>query len=156
MPPSKYGKPRVPRDPSKAMGGRPSLYRPEYCDLLIAHMKEGLTIESFGAVCTPNVSIRSVYNWLDEHPAFAEARVIGEAHMSLFYTKMTRAMAVGKLEGNPTALIWLTKNTIGWRNEKHVTVSGVPGGAPITTRALSRDEMEKRYAELIAKAVAAK
>jgi hypothetical protein len=77
--------------------GRKSTYKPGYCELLVHHMKEGGTLESFGAKTTPYVSTQTVYNWLDQHPDFFDAKKQGEPLRILFYESMAKTMSLGQL-----------------------------------------------------------
>jgi hypothetical protein len=56
--------------------GRPSEYKPEYADKLIEHMREGDSFETFGAIV--GKSRRTLYNWIDTHEDFKEAKEVGE------------------------------------------------------------------------------
>lgn len=57
--------------------GRPSLYESEYATMLVDHMAEGLSFESFGGRIS--VSRATLYTWLDLHPDFLDAKSIGES-----------------------------------------------------------------------------
>ena len=52
-------------------GGHPTDYKPEYCDLVIEHMKKGKSVRSFAALC--DVCFKTVYNWMDKFPEFLSA-----------------------------------------------------------------------------------
>lgn len=66
--------------------GRPTLYRPEYCEQLIAHRKQGLSFESFAAVV--GVGRNTLYEWEKAHEEFrdAKARALGEC--LIFHEKL--------------------------------------------------------------------
>lgn len=51
-------------------------FRPEYCEMLVSHMSEGRSFETFGAKI--NVSAGTLYLWTKNEPLFAEAKKIGE------------------------------------------------------------------------------
>jgi len=51
-------------------------YKPEYDQLLIDHLSQGLSLGSFNV--PGNVSYRTIINWTKEYKSFAEARDIGE------------------------------------------------------------------------------
>lgn len=76
--------------------GRPKIpFKPEYCGLLIEHMREGGSLEAFGArVGCCKDTIRS---WLDEHPDFSAARKEGFPHLESFYQNLGKTMASGQL-----------------------------------------------------------
>lgn len=49
-----------------------SKYKPEYCEMLIEYMRDGGTIQTFGA--TIDVTRATIYNWIDEHEDFKAAK----------------------------------------------------------------------------------
>jgi transposase len=51
--------------------GRPSLYKPEYCEEVIALGKIGKSVEAIGAIL--GVGTKTLYNWRDENPEFLHA-----------------------------------------------------------------------------------
>ena len=91
--------------------GRPSLYRPEYCDKLIDWAKQGLGYESFASV--PGVSIQTLYDWEKAHPEFLEAKKKAQAHLMAWWE---RAGIKGEI---PTGTwIFNMKNRFGWRDRQ--------------------------------------
>jgi hypothetical protein len=52
--------------------GRPSEYKPEYCDLIIDEMSNGYSFEA----CAPLVGVHkdTLYEWCKVHPEFSDAR----------------------------------------------------------------------------------
>ena len=75
--------------------GAPTLYREQFCDMLIEHMKHGNTFESFGALVRCGVA--TLYNWQAAHPDFLEARKLGMSYLRKFYEDMGRTIATGQL-----------------------------------------------------------
>ncbi len=63
-------KPVNKKKPAAKMG-RPTEYRPEYCQQLITHMAKGGSFESFGA--DANCHRGTLYDWEAAHPDFADA-----------------------------------------------------------------------------------
>lgn len=51
--------------------GRPSKYKPEYCEAVEAWGKEGLSITEMAAEL--NVTRQTLYIWADQHPEFFDA-----------------------------------------------------------------------------------
>ena len=51
--------------------GRPSLYKPEYCEEVIALGKIGKSVEAIGALL--GVGTKTLYNWRDQHEDFLHA-----------------------------------------------------------------------------------
>lgn len=60
-----------------------SKYKQEHCDLLIEHMAQGYSFESFGAVI--KVGRNTLYLWAREIPDFREAKEVGEAMALKFF-----------------------------------------------------------------------
>lgn len=57
--------------------GRPTLYRPEYCDMVIEHMGKGHSLTAFAGLIRVNVD--TIYEWQARRPDFSEAVTIGRA-----------------------------------------------------------------------------
>lgn len=97
--------------------GRESKYKPEFCEMLIEHMREGLTFGSFAAVAKVNRD--TLFEWLKGHPDFAHAKSLGEPELLLFDEKILRGMSLGKIAGaNVAAHIFKIKNCHGWRDRQ--------------------------------------
>ncbi len=100
--------------------GQPTKYKPEYCQLIIEHLKGGKSIETFPA--TIDVSRDSIYEWEKKHPDFSysikKARMLSQDHYeNLGYMGMT-----GLIEGfNATVWIFIMKNRFGWRDKTEIT-----------------------------------
>lgn len=52
-------------------GGRPTSYKPEYCQQVIDHCTTGKSIKSFAS--SIDVHIDTIYAWESAHPEFSEA-----------------------------------------------------------------------------------
>jgi len=55
--------------------GRPTKYKPEYCELVIEHMKKGKSLRSFCA--RVDVIPANVYSWIEKFPDFRNAVELG-------------------------------------------------------------------------------
>ncbi len=66
--------------------GRPSKYKPEYCQSLIEHMSEGLSFESYAGLC--DCSIDTLYEWAKVQSEFSEAKRIGASKSMLFWERL--------------------------------------------------------------------
>lgn len=67
-------------------GGRPTTYKPEYCDQVIDYMGKGHSLTGFAGHI--RMSRDTMYEWMAVHPEFSDAVHRG------------RAARVDKLEGN--------------------------------------------------------
>ena len=99
--------------------GRPSSFKPEYCQMLIDHMSEGLSVESFGGLigCCRD----TVFRWAKEHQDFSDAKKVGEAQRLIFSEKLGIDLMNGKSKGKDGAWAFWMKNTAGWRDRHEVT-----------------------------------
>lgn len=66
-----FARTTMPAHLTRPMAGRPSEYRPEYCELVIDKMSEGLSLTAFAGFI--RVSRDTVYEWIKRHPAFSDA-----------------------------------------------------------------------------------
>ena len=96
--------------------GRPTDYRPEFCELLVEKMKEGNSLASFAV--DVGVSRDTCYDWMKAQPDFLYAYKRGQDCALEFWEKMLKRCAMGiplKIDGvvyknyNVTAMIFLMK-----------------------------------------------
>ena len=72
--------------PSTRPIGRPTKYKPEYCEMLIEHMSGGLSFESFAGVI--NVNQDTLHEWVKVWPEFSEAKKLAFAKCQLWWEKV--------------------------------------------------------------------
>ena len=84
----------------------PTLYKPEYCKQLIAHMGKGFSFQSFGA--DAKVSFKTLYNWEKEYPEFAQAKEDGLAANLKFMEKCGIEAITGGAKGVSAAIFCFT------------------------------------------------
>jgi transposase len=103
----------------KNKGGRPTKYKPEYCELLVEHLKQGYSFETFGAIA--GVFKEALYDWVAKYPEFSNAKKEGTLLGQHFWEKMGTAGAMGKIQGfNVTAWIFNMKNRYNWRDKRDI------------------------------------
>ncbi len=107
--------------------GRPTKYKPAYCEEVISLMGEGL---SFMAACASlGVHRTTAYDWVKEYPDFAAAHELGRGKRVLFLER-----DLLKAESGPqvTSRIFALKNAAPeeWR-DKHEHEHGGKGGGPL-------------------------
>lgn len=125
-----------------ASPGQPDKYQKKFCALLIDHMKEGYTFESFGAIAC--VGRATLYRWLEKHPEFKRAHEEGWCHSLFFHDKMGRAGMAGKIPGFMTGP-WAMrmKNMFGWRDKHEVDHKSSDGSmSQIDLSELSDEDLE--------------
>ena len=76
------------QEPMSDKVGRPTDYKPEYCEMLIEHMSEGYSFESFGGVI--EVSERVLYDWEKAHKEFLHSKEIGVQKSMVWWEKVGR------------------------------------------------------------------
>lgn len=81
------------------VGGRPTKYRPEYCEEVQDFCAGGLSLTAFAGKI--GVSRRTIAHWCEAHPEFADACEIAKAKAALWYEAQARQVAKG--EGGPGA-----------------------------------------------------
>lgn len=114
----------------KAKDGRPSKYKPEYCQLLIDHMSKGLSFETFGAVI--NVNRDTIFEWVKVHKDFSDAKIEAIAKCQLFWENLgvehilnvTKSQSEGGVTKSGSkslnASVWIfnMKNRFKWRDKQ--------------------------------------
>lgn len=75
--------------------GAPTAYKPEYCRMLVEHMKGGGAFETFGAEI--EVCAQTLYGWAERHEEFLEAKRTGELLAYRWYQAIAQAMLTGTL-----------------------------------------------------------
>lgn len=99
--------------------GRPSDYKPEYCNAVIEHMKEGASLTSFAA--SINCARSTINVWMEANPEFSEAVKAGKAKCAAWWESIGRKNAV-EGGGNATLVIFGLKNMAGddWREKQEI------------------------------------
>jgi hypothetical protein len=87
--------------------GRPTDYRPEFCQMLVDHMKQGFSFKSFGAII--DVCETTITSWASTHDDFLAAKTKGKSFERLYWEKLhNKCSDTG--EGSASAIIWAQKN----------------------------------------------
>jgi hypothetical protein len=71
------------KKPKYKRPGQPTLYKPEYCQALIDHLRNGDSYTTFAAFC--DVCLDTLYHWEQAHPEFLEAKKKGWAHYQKYW-----------------------------------------------------------------------
>ena len=87
--------------------GRPTKYKPEYCQMLIDWMREGRSFYTFATVVEVNQD--TLAEWVNVHIDFSDAKKRGrDLEMKWWDDLHRRCAATG--QGNITAIVWAQKN----------------------------------------------
>lgn len=102
--------------------GRPTKYKPEYCERIIELSSDGKSI----AQCCADLKISrdTWHEWKKNHTDFSDAVKKAEQLRETWWTQMGLAAMTGKakvngeiVKVNSTMFIWLSKNVVGWRDK---------------------------------------
>ncbi len=81
--------------------GRPITYKPEYDDMLVEHMSQGLSFQCFGGVL--NTSQDTVQYWKEKFPSFLQAYKIGKAKRRIRDEQLLEEYNRGNMKTGNTA-----------------------------------------------------
>lgn len=110
--------------------GRPSKYDEKYCEMLVDHMAEGYSFESFAAVI--DVNRDTLYEWAKVHPVFSDAKKRGFDQSLFVWEKFGIAGLWGSKDSSFNAAVWIfnMKNRHNWKDK--VEHTGDDDDAPIS------------------------
>jgi hypothetical protein len=75
--------------------GRPTKYKEEYCEMLIEHMAEGYSFESFGGII--EVDETTLYEWEKSHKEFSLSKNIGTQKSMVWWEKIGRKGMINEI-----------------------------------------------------------
>lgn len=94
--------------------GRPTEYKPEYCQKLIEFGNTGKSFEAFGSIV--GVSKQTLYTWCKEYPEFLDAKRVAKSHGRNALEDML--IRSGRYQGgNPTPYMYLLKSCHNLRDD---------------------------------------
>jgi hypothetical protein len=104
--------------PGAAPVGRPSLYKPEYCQAVVDAMSTGISLTAFAA--TIGVDKQSVYEWQSRHSEFSHAVARAKVARLLF---LERKLLNARYGAQASASIFALKNADPqeWRDMRSVS-----------------------------------
>ena len=101
--------------------GRPTKYDQKYDEMLIEHMAQGYSFESFAGIIEVNQD--TLHEWKKFHPTFTEAKKIAFAKCQVFWEKMGITGAWSDPKGlNLNTGVWVfnMKNRFKWSDRLEV------------------------------------
>lgn len=102
-------------------GGRPTKYKPEFCEVVIRVGEQGDTITAMAEAC--DVHRETLHDWMEAHQEFSAAVKRGLQKAQAWWERKGLEMAVGIEDGgNPTTYIFNMKNRFkeDWRDKHEV------------------------------------
>jgi transposase-like protein len=97
--------------------GRPSLYRPEYCEAVIDYMGQGYSLSAFAG--SIKVNKKTIYDWMQAHSEFSNA--VSRAQMTRVAALEVKLLRSTK-GASTTASIFALRNAdpTEWRDVRSV------------------------------------
>jgi hypothetical protein len=96
--------------------GRPTTYKPEYCEMLIDHMSSGLSFESFAGVVRSTK--QTLYSWCHNFPEFLDAKSQATELCRLWWEQAGRnGMFMGGKDNPFQSAIWVYNMKCRFRDE---------------------------------------
>lgn len=121
-------------------GGRPSDYKPEYCEKVVEYCGEGFTLTSFCAEI--DIGKETVYRWIDTHKEFRDACSRARQKMQQWWEKKLR-VGIGDKNYNANAIV----NVMGLLTEdfrplaQRIELTGAEGGPLQIKRSVTDDQL---------------
>ncbi len=130
--------------------GRPTDYKPEYCDQIVDLMEQGYSVTA--AAGKMRVTRQTVYNWAEAHDEFFNALNLGRSLAAVWWEEKAIELASGKGEGNPTIVVFGLKNRVAdeWRDKREVDNTSSDGS--MTPKGLDLSSLPADALEAIVKA----
>ena len=134
--------------------GRPSDYKPEYCDDAIRLGEDGAARVDIAKHC--RVSVKTLYNWMAQYPDFLQAMELAEMYSHAWWAEQGK-----KALWTPGFNTAAWSRSMGarfpreWRENKNVEVTGKDGGAielDVTTT-INVDQMSARALDALEEAL---
>jgi len=145
----KQTEPKI-KEITKDSFGRPTKYKPEYCQALIDYFDIEL-FQSIGGKQKPNnlpfiqsfcatigITKPTLHNWIRIYPDFFSAYKKAKAKQKEMLVNLTLSGA-----WNPAMAIFTAKNILQWSDKQKIEHSG-PDGGPIETRSTMDTEALKK------------
>jgi hypothetical protein len=117
--------------------GRPSKYKPEYCDQVIEMAKEGIGPAGYAAKF--EIAKQSLWDWAEQHPEFSDALSQAKTLEQAWWEKQGRD---GLMIKGFNALVWHKSMAAKFRDdytEKVTTEISGPKGGPVQVEASTID-----------------
>ena len=119
--------------------GRPTNYKPEYCDKIIEIMAQGYSLEAASAKL--DIPHRCIYDWQAKHLEFSQAIHEGRIKALAWWEEKAMNTASGSPGNSQIISLGLrnrSRSASGWIDSQKQELSG-PDGGPIRVEATTID-----------------
>jgi Putative ATPase subunit of terminase (gpP-like) len=107
--------------------GRPSSYDPAYCEMVVEYGIQGWSIEEIAFEL--GVVTKTVYNWMDAHPAFLHAMTRAKLAEMVWWERAGRTgMVADKFNNGVWSRSMAARFPDKWRETSRQEQSGINGG----------------------------
>ena len=105
--------------------GRPSGYKPEFCDIAVEFLKDGYSVTALAGHL--HCARSSVFKWAEENEAFSDALKTGQALAALWWENKLREVASTGV-GSASAAIFGVKNRSRdeWKEHHNLSIDDMP------------------------------
>ena len=129
--------------------GRPSLYDPAYCELVIEYGARGKSLAWMAAEL--NVAKDTLYEWQKQHPAFSDAMARARTKSQAWWEDFGQDNTLlGQGAGTFNAAAWgksiSARFSDDWRENKGVELTGANGG-PVQIAKVERAIIDPKRAD---------
>jgi len=109
------------KEESPAKMGRPTKYKPEFCEMLIEHMSKGFSFESFAGKPEVRTSVDTLYHWTVLYKDFSDAKQSASTARLLAHEERADRIAAGG-RGNATMQMFIMRTQHkSWQEKTHET-----------------------------------
>ena len=136
---------------NRGPGGRPTNYRPEYCERVIEMGREGFSVAQMASRL--DTSKQTLLRWVDANPEFRDAMEIARSHSQAWWEAMGQANLImpkdsGTFQGSVWSRSMAARFPDDWRENKGVELTGANGG-PIETKSTVTMTPEEAYKRML-------
>ena len=107
--------------------GRPTKYKPEFCDVVVNVGEEGETLVGMAEAC--DVSRETINEWIREHPEFSDAVKRGLQKSQAWWERQGRnGLLADKFQASLYSRSMAARFPADWRETSRVESTGKDGG----------------------------
>lgn len=123
-----------------AKTGRPTKYKPEYCDLVVEMLAEGASLTEFRAA-VGGVTWQTLSNWKEAQPEFLEALQKAEAVGQAYWEKRLRTDLMFDNKINSPLVKLYFANRFNWHDKQQTDLTSSDGSMqPTVVQIVAADD----------------
>lgn len=123
-----------------AKTGRPTKYKPEYCDLVVEMLSEGASLTEFRAA-VGGISRETMSNWKQANPEFLDALNKADALGQAYWEKRLRTDLMFDNKINSPLVKLYFANRFNWHDKQQTDVTSSDGSMqPTVVQIVAADD----------------